>query len=318
MQNTITYLGANFANSKGYVDVARGLAIANRKMYDQVNAKGVAQTYICEVELVGTGNEAIGVGIYTAPESWTVKNAVKRLHIARAKSFEKAGIDVRSLPAYSRNLKIYLDKGHRACAGSDNNLRPALYTPTQDQTGSIGITTATDSAWLYTRLAHTSGVEGDAYTTVTGDDYELTLMGSHDFQASSGTYQTYDSVCVTQAYLEHRRNKSVNAAASTGDVIQEEPNPLTLLMNDSLSGQEKAEIGSQMQLVDPPYQTASGSWAGTDALDIHNASFLQSTTQYVRDRDVIRVPLGLALLVSSTSNPGAVRFHVMGMEDMQG
>ena len=317
MQKTITYLGTDFSNSKGYADIARALAITNRKMYDQVNGKGVAQTYICEVELVGSTTAAQAVGIYTAPESWTVKNAVKRLHIARAESFKKAGIDVNSLPAYSRNLKMYLDKGHRACAGSDNNLRPALYTPTQDQTGSIAITTAVDSAWLYTRLAHTVGQEGGTLSQSFGDDYELTLMGDHHI-SNTGTLQGYNSVSVTQAYLEHRRNKTVNASASTGDVIQEEPNPLTLLMNDSISGQEKAEIGSQMQLVDPPYQTASGTWAGQDALDLHSASFLQTSTTYIRDRDVIRIPLGLAAVISANANPGAVRFHVIGMEDMQG
>ena len=190
-----------------------------------------------------------------------------------------------------------------------------IYNATTGTSDAPNPATAEDSAWLYTRLAHVTGVEGDSYATVSGDDYELTLMGDHDFQASAGTYQTYDSVAMVEAYLEHRRNKTVNIASSTGDVPQEEPNPLTLLMNDSVSGQEKAEVISEAHAVDPPYQTASGTFVGTDALDLHLASFLQASTTYVRDRDVIRIPAGLACMVSS----GLVtaRFHVMGIEDME-
>lgn len=315
-QKTINYRGVDFESNKAYADLARAMSIVNRRHYDQVNGKGVAQTYICEVELIGASTD---LGIYTAPESWTVKNAIKRLHIARQKSLEKAGVKLASLPSYSRHVKMFLDMGHRACRNDDNSIRPALYSPATNQTGGVTITTASDSAWLYTQLAHATGVEGDLLTSSGGDGYELTLMGGHDFQASTGNLQTYDSVAVVEAYLEHRRNRTVNLSPSTGDVIQEEPNPLALLMNDSLSGQEKMDQVKTAQLVDPPYQTASGSWAGTDALDLHLASFMFTSAQAIRDRDVIRIPAGLAMLQSSTGiGTATVRFHVMDIVDMEG
>ena len=312
MEKTLTYNPTDFSGGNGYIDLARGYAIANRKMYDQVDGKGKAQTYVVEVELIGSTAQERGVAIYSAPENWAVKNAIKRLHIARQKSMEKAGVDLRSLPSYSRNLKFYLDQGHRATG----SLRPVGYSPSTSA-AIPSIQTFQDEAWLYTRLAHASAVEGDNYVSVSGDSYELTLMGDHDFQAVSGTYQTYDSVAIVQAYLEHRRNRSPNASASTGDVVQEEPNPLTLLMNDSVSGQEKAEITQEAQLVDPPYQVASGTWAGTDALDLHLRTFLQTSTASIRDRDVIRVPAGLLMCVHTPAN-SIIRFHLHGIEDMQG
>jgi hypothetical protein len=313
MQKTLTYnVNADLTSSKGYVDLARGYAIANRKMFDQVDGKGRAQTYVVEVEMLGLSTAARGCAIYTAPENWAVKNAIKKLHIARQKSFEKAGISLRSLPSYTRNLKMYLDAGHRLLG----TMRPAGYSPTTTSTGAPTIQTFGDSEWLYTRLAHAAGFEGNSTTTDSAfaDDYELHLMGDHVTQ-NTGTLQTYESVAVTQAYLEHRRNRSPNAAASTGDVIQEDPNPLTLLMNDSISGQEKAEIAQESQDVDPPYQVASGTWAGTDALDLHLASFLQTSQTYIRDRDVIRIPAGLCMLVG---DPSLFRFHLHGIESMQG
>lgn len=318
MQSTITYLGSDFSNNKGYVDLARGLSIVNRRHYDMVNGKGIAQTFVCEVEFIGSSSEARACAIYTAPETWSVKNAVKKVHEIRKASFLKAGQKVSDFPAYARNLKFFLDKGHRVSAAAGSGvLRPGLYNPTTGTADTPSVTTSTNSPWQYTRLAHTTGTEGDSFATQSGDDYELTLMGDHDFQAGSGTYQTYDSVAMVEAYLEHRRNKTVNISASTGDVPQEEPNPLTLLMNDAVSGQEKAEIISESHAVDPPYQTSSGTFAGTDALDLHLASFLNTSTTYIRDRDVIRIPAGLALLVGSASNPGSVRFHVMRVEDME-
>ena len=310
MQKTITYNAADLVSTKGYVDLARGYAIANRKMFDQVDGKGRAQTYVVEVEMIGSSVAAKSLGIWTAPESWAVKNAIKKTHIARKKSFEKAGISLGSFPSYTRNLKMYLDAGHRL-AGS---LIPAGYSPTTTATGTPSIQTFADSEWLYTRLAHTIGVEGGNNSNLRGDDYEVHLMGDHVTE-STGTLQGYTSVAVVEAYFEHRRNKSPNVSASTGDVIQEEPNPLTLLMNDSVSGQEKAEIAQESQDVDPPYQVASGTWAGTDALDLHLASFLQTSDSYIRDRDVIRVPAGLCMVVG---DPSLFRFHLMGIEDMQG
>ena len=313
MQRTLKFEGSQTANGKGYIDVARALSQINRKHYDQVNSKGVAQTYICEIELIGAGRVA---GFYTAPETWHVKNAIKRLHIARADSLRKAGADLRALPAYSRNLKMYLSAGHRA----SGTMLPSLFTPSTDNTTSpfAGLNQAGGS-WLYTRLAHTMGIEGDAAASnVRGDDYELTLMGSHVAQAlGDGNLQGYDAVAVVQAYLEHRRNKTVNIASSTGDVIQEDPNPLALLMNDSISGQEKAEIIQESQLVDPPYETASGSWAGRDALDLVFAAGLQTSTEAIRDRDVIRAPAGLIAITLDNAS-ATVLVHVEGMEDMEG
>ena len=312
MQRTIQFEAGQFTNSKGYVDIARALSQVNRKHYDQVNNKGVAQTYICEIELVGASRVA---AFYTAPETWTVKNAIKRLHIARADSLRKAGTELRALPAYSRNLKMYLSQGHRATG----TMLPSLFSPSTDNTTSpfAGLKQAGGS-WLYTRLAHTAGLEGGVALATRADDYELHLMGGHDFQAAAGDLQTYDSVSVVEAYLEHRRNKTVNTAASTGDVVQEEPNPLALLMNDSVSGQEKAEIISEAQAVDPPYETASGSWAGTDPLDLVQAGALQTSAQAIRDRDVIRVPAGLLAITLDNASQVTVKVHVEGMEDMEG
>ena len=311
MEKTLTYNPSDFTGGKGYIDLARGFAIANRKMYNQVDGKGVAQTYVVEVELIGSTAQERGAAFYSAPESWAVKNAIKRLHIARQESFKKAGILTGSLPSYSRNLKFYLDQGHRATG----TLRPVGYSPSTSA-AIPAIQTFADSEWLYTRLAQVGGVEGGTGGPNTSDDYELTLMGDHDVDAT-GNYQTYNSVAIVRAYLEHRRNKSPNMSQSTGDVIQEDPNPLALLMNDSYSGQEKAEIAAESQDVDPPYQVASGSWAGTDALDLHLRSFLQTSTASIRDRDVIRVPAGLLMCVHTPAN-SMVRFHLHGIEDMQG
>lgn len=311
MQRTIQFEASQFTNSKGYVDIARALSQVNRKHYDQVNNKGVAQTYICEIELVGASRVA---GFYTAPETWTVKNAIKRLHIARAESLRKAGTELRGLPAYSRNLKMYLSQGHRATG----TMLPSLFTPSTDNTTSpfAGLKQA-GGAWLYTRLAHTVGQEGGTLSQSFGDDYELHLMGTHDV-SNVGTLQGYNSISVVEAYLEHRRNKTVNIAISTGDVVQEEPNPLALLMNDSISGQEKAEIISEAQAVDPPYETASGTWAGTDPLDLVQSGALQTSAQAIRDRDVIRVPAGLLAITLDTASQVTVKIHVEGMEDMEG
>ena len=128
-----------------------------------------------------------------------------------------------------------------------------------------------------------------------------------------------------RSYLESRRNiSSVIQDTTGGGTIQTEPNPLVNLMSDRPSVGEAKEIVQDIQREKPPYQrfvsTTENALAGNDALDLVSKAHLSTSTTYLKDKEVIRVPMGL-MHVRATANGSttpSLRIRLLGIDKCQG
>jgi hypothetical protein len=293
--------------------------------------KGYALCYVVEVEAIGSTSAAQEVQVFTAPENWVLKNAVRKWHIARNLMLERLGM-LGEIGEYGKTIRPYLTVAHAAYQG---DATPDLFAPNYETTWSSG-TEATSPAvqkaalvggeWTYTEVAATPDHDTSSSSTLS-DRYHLVLTGDHDSDdgTPSGQIRYFSHVSMMRSYLESRRNQSSVIQDTTGGgTIQSEPNPLVNLIADSVSTGEVKEIVQDIQREKPPYQafvsTTENALAGNDALDLVSKCHLSTSTSYVKDKEVIRVPMGL-MHVRTTANGSAtpsLRFRLLGIDKCQG
>ena len=94
---------------KSILNIPKAWASMNRKNALAIDGKGYLQTYICKVEVVST--DVISY-LYTAPENWVTKNAVRKWHAFRSQKRIMEGMsDYES--TYGANIRPLLHSGHQ-------------------------------------------------------------------------------------------------------------------------------------------------------------------------------------------------------------
>jgi hypothetical protein len=325
----------------GFGNLVKDYAALNRKNMRHTDNKGYPLCYVVEVEAIGDPGQALEVEIFTAPETWVLKNAVRKWHMARNQMLERVGA-LGTIGEYAKTIRPYLTVAH----ATHGDIRPALgranhtsslanagtSTQTESSQAAVSERTMTGGEWTYTQVAATADAEGEYATAA--DRYHLVLTGDHDSDnggSESSNRRFYTHVSMMRAYLESRRNaSSIIQTAEGGGTIQAEPNPLVNLLADSVSTGEVKEIVQDIQREKPPYESFSTSTdnalSGNDALDLVTSCFLSTSTSYLKDKEVIRIPMGLfharttASAAISDSNaivPG-LRFRLLGIDKCQG
>lgn len=328
----------------GFINLVSDYAGLNRKNMRHTDNKGYPLSYVVEVEAIGETANAHTVEIFTAPETWVLKNAVRKWHAARNMMLERVG-QLGQIGEYGKTIRPYLSVNH-ATLGLD--ARPTLgrlnyettYTgggdsPSYSEATSAAVvdTGMNKGEWTYTQVASTSELEESVTNYALADKYYLVLTGDHnsDGGAETGLNRLYTHVSMMRSYLESRRNaSSVIQTTDGGGTIQAEPNPLVNLMADSVSQGEVKEIVQDLQREKPPYDafssTDTNALSGNDALDLVSKCLLSTTTTYLKDKEVIRVPMGLLHVRASASGaigtadvktPG-IRFRLLGIDKCQG
>ena len=313
----------------GYINLPKDYAALNRKNMRHTDNKGYALAYVVEVEAIGDTSNAQEIEIYTAPENWVLKNAVRKWHIARNAMLERAGM-LGKVGEYGRTIRPYLSVTHAGAQGDaiprQFELRATTAGSSSESAAAVTQTSLVGGDWTYTEIAATADSEEQNYTYP--DKYELVLTGDHNNHEGQETNNSrmYTHVSMMRSYLESRRSPTRNMADTMeqGGVINTEPNPLLNVMSDSISIGEAKEVVRSLQSERPPYQkylTTDGSAVGgNDALDLVSKCHLVTSTTYYKDKAVIRVPMGL-MHVRATANGSAtptIRFRLLGIDKCQG
>jgi hypothetical protein len=336
--------GADSGNDRvGFLNLPQAYAGINRKNMRHTDNKGYPLAYVCEVELVGDTDRGYNMEIFTAPENWVLKNAVRKWHFARLEMLRRAGLD--DLGEYAKTLRPYLNVAHynRDQAGIDS-LKPSLNHSNDVTFGTSGDYRAsgnpvspvamTGGEWTYSEIAHTGYVDIDAGsssnlgTTNIVDTYSLVLAGDHKVGADTDGKQLFDAVSIMRSYMESRTNPQTGSV-NPDSQVQTDPNPLAHLLNDSLSTRETLEIAVDMQKERPPYDPFTSGTTdqldGNDCLDLVSKCLLSTSQTYVKDKEVIRIPMGLAYVTATASGtisgggttPG-MRIRLLGIDKCQG
>lgn len=317
-QNTLFMQGRTLAAdgtlTKDIINIPKIWAQVNRKNAPVTDPKGYLNTYICRVEVVSTDVLSY---LYTAPENWVLKNAVRKWHIARnAQRAEMFG-DRAGMSTYGKTIRPKLHSNHQ----TSNNGADFYELTGVRQSGAVS-----GGDWEFTKMAHTPGTLTDTGSQAVNaievaDEYNLCLAGSSVLESGGGGHETgafnkYTDVSMMESYLLARRNFDGGSGGEGSDDsdITPTPSPLLEFMADSSSSVEVARIMDAEQELQPPYalQDASGAIPG-DAKDLYYAGALRTTSTYGRDSAIIRVPGGL-LELHSSSQVAATRLPFWNIE----
>lgn len=338
----------------GFGNLAKDYAALNRKNMRHTDNKGYPLCYVVEVEAIGSTANNHTIELFTAPETWVLKNAVRKWHIARNAMLERVGALGR-IGEYQKTIRPYLNGAHYAI-GTDIRPTGFLHNPGTSYSGGtpdpgdggstyresgIGFTGSgmNRGEWTYTEIAAAVDQEVGSSTSNDTDRYHLTLTGEHSASigsstsgagSDSGQARYFTTVSMLRSYLESRRNaSSVVQDTSGGGTIQAEPNPLVNLMSDRLSVGEVKEIVQDMQREKPPYDAFGTNSAdaadNNDAFDLVSKCLLSTSTTYLKDKEVIRIPMGLfhvrtsaTAAIGSTSDTPSMRIRLLGIDKCQG
>ena len=259
-----------------YFDFADIFSKFNRKQYHQVDSGGNAQTYLVKItqaSYTGADQGDVKTSLFTAPNSYVTKQAVKAWHKARVAMFGKAGIGMKTLSPYTRNLRMELDTSAPAGGTTDSDL-------------------AHKNAELSTLV--NAGQFDEANTgAVTGDDlvdtYTLHLLDDHVVTQTSETTK-YTSVGVNQSWLDARRKPYAVAegsleAGQSATTIQHGENPLFEARALSGIAEEIVGVAQDEQSQPPPWADATQ----TGLVGIAGLYTANNSTQEV----ILEVPCGL-------------------------
>ena len=258
-----------------YFDLANVFSKFNRKQYHQVDSKGNAQIYLIKItqaSFTGADQGDLETNLFTAPNTYVTKQAVRAWHKARVAMFAKAGIKMKTLSPYTRNLRMELDSGAPAYGTT-----PAALTVASELSTIVNAGQFDES--------NTGAVTGDDLV----DSYTLTLLGDHDVTQTAETTK-YTTVGVNQSWLDTRRKPYAVAEGSletgvSATTIQHETNPLFEARALSGIAEEIVGVAQDEQSQPPPWADATQT-ALVPAAGLYTAN---NSTQEV----ILEVPCGL-------------------------
>lgn len=259
-----------------YFDFANIFSKFNRKQYHQVDSKGNPQIYLLKItqsSYTGADQGDVRSNLFTAPNSYVTKQAVRAWHKARVAMFAKAGIKMKTLSPYMRNLRMELD----VSAPSGGTTAASL------SAGGSELSTLVNAGQF--DESNTGAVTGDDLV----DSYTLTLLGDHVTSQTAETTK-YTTVGVNQSWLDTRRKPYAVADGSIesgvdATTVQHETNPLFEARALSGIAEEIVEVAQDSQSMPPP-------WIDSDQTGLVAQAGIYSANNSNQEV-IIEVPCGL-------------------------
>jgi len=91
-----------------YLDIPAALTAVNRKQYHQFTASGDPLSYTVTVSSIAAAKV---LTFCTAPNTWTTRNAAKKVAVGWKKQMKNSGIRMSELPTYARRFRCTYDSG---------------------------------------------------------------------------------------------------------------------------------------------------------------------------------------------------------------
>ena len=267
---------ADGATESHWFDFAQIFSKFNRRQYHQVDGKGNAQVYLVKITqatYTGADQGDVRSSLFTAPNTYVTKQAVKAWHKARVAMFDKAGIKMKTLSPYTRNLRMKLETG-----APDNGT-----TASELVSGTPELSTMVNSGQF----------DEENTGAVTGDDlvdlYTLHLLDNHVVTQTAETTK-YTSVGVNQSWLDARRKPYLvtDAGLETGvsaTTVQHGENPLFEARALSGIAEEIIGVAQDEQVQQPP-------WADSDQTGLVTAAAMYTANNSTQEV-ILEVPCGL-------------------------
>jgi len=253
------------SNQQFYLNIARDLSRINSKNEEITTRDGHVHGYLCNFK-VSTTDETI-FRLFTAPNSWKMRNSFRKFHAYRDLMFDHAGIDKSEMGKYGRTMRPYLDIGH----ASGGYTALAKYMDSSDPTGVASEGEYNVGEWTHTQLATTP-----IYTEAAVIDPAVAWADSFDLHICEENQVTnesdrqsgyYTSVGMIHSYNLDRMEVVTPDAT---EIIAGPSNPLAALISSGNQATgEVIDIAKDQELEAPPYDIADNG----DSIQCSQAEF---------------------------------------------
>ena len=180
-----------------YLDIPAALTAVNRKQYHQVTASGDPLCYTVTVKAIVSAKV---LTFCTAPNTWTTRNAAKKVAVGWKEQMKNSGIRMSELPTYARRFRCAYDKGAHATGANFQQIRlqmvpddcdgNRLFIPYEGQDpAAADITYGTSNEIVMLSIASEANPD---------EAYRCSLLGATD--AGNTSFAMIDE------YLKSRRN----------------------------------------------------------------------------------------------------------------
>jgi hypothetical protein len=248
--------GTGGAITTYYLDTAAELSKLNRKNHKQVADNGKPLMYDLSIEITtpqfSNSNVPILTGqIFTAPDHWVTRNAVRMAHFLREDLRKEAGVQKGSIGRYAKNLRLNLDSAMYTLPYDNvtdtSGTTRRIYA--QNEVPFVHSNAGNDVAggtWDYTQLTQTDPSDANA-----GDAYYLTVCGAHSATAPG----PYTRVGVNLAYLQRRQTVQADATqTSGGDTVNVDSDSPFFRIPEQDAGEDAYQLLILDEQDNPPYK----------------------------------------------------------------
>ena len=311
MQNTLQYAndtdqttGTNLIQ-KGYFNIARDLSRLNSKNEEVTTRDGHVYGYICKFKVQTSDSNA--VSLYTAPNTWKMRNSFRKFHAYRNIMFDNAGVEGEEMGRYGKTIRPLLDANH--AGGNSDTLVP--FTTSSAHTAS-DLVYYNNGEWSYTQLATTpifgAGPRPSTSSEPWADAFELQVCEENvvDVPASDNASGTYSRVGMIHSYNLDR----MEVVTPTADSVLASPsNPLAALKaTGNQAAGEVLDIAIDQELEEPPYDILDNGPSIQTVMD--NLAVMPSTGGTVSFTTFI--PAGLARFYLGSNVATIFEVEVLG------
>lgn len=181
----------------------------NRKQYHQTKSYRPLSYHI-RAQCITTGGDADPVKFYTAPNTWTTKNAVVMFGQQYKKQLKENGITKSMLPRYGRELRMALRTGYgyNHASGADGDQDAYLHSVAiqpRDSDGNNIMSSYTNTSGETVTFASTNDLTTVSIPEDAADGNPETIVPS---LTGSSSHDANDFAIIPE-YLGARRNASV-------------------------------------------------------------------------------------------------------------
>ena len=330
---SLDYADASYsAYANTVFDLNKDMSMQYAKNHQYTTNDGHLLGVLADITVRFTGTAAgAEFSILGMPNSWKLRNAVRKFHFLRNHMFREAGISKSEMGTYGKTMRPYLDARHAGTAiigtGQDteeavavmqqwkpNAPDPGSYVdlPVNTSIGEPGDVLATWGRSTFgTVPSYVASSTGDAPEATLGpvDEWKLHLADTYMREATSseGVTISYSSVGAVHAYNIDRQAVQVQEDDTS---IDGPNNPLAQLASagNQATG-EILEIAEAQEEMGPPYDL------NDDGVSIELAildSWKFPTTLGTHTFRNIFIPAGMFRVLSNGVNTFEVSIEVLG------
>jgi len=286
MEGNLAY--SRLSSGMNWYNIARDLAAMNAKNEEVTDRAGHLHGYMANVTVAAGSNSTIS--FITAPNTWKVRNAVRKAHFLRQEMFRSAGITEDEQGKYGKTIRPHLDTAM---------VNSATYKDPFTFTGAGAGLFYTGGEWSYSTLASSPSWDNTPLVDHDGlamaDTYTLAICGSNVEEDDEGGIKTWSTIGLVNSYNIDRLESIPDATADTA--IPGTNNPFAMLKSQSVVSGEVAEIAEDQQLEEPPYDITDN---GDSVQLVRRDTVITNSTESVR-RVSVFIPAGLLAIYSTTA-----------------